>query len=381
MGKIYRESVAEVEKSAWVCRYYAENGTRFIADEPLDVTDKNAFISYAPLGVVLAVMPWNFPFWQVFRFAAPAVMAGNVGLLKHASNVPQCALAIAGIFEEAGFPPGVFQTILASSRQVNGIISDDRVKAVTLTGSEFAGMSVAETAGRNIKKTVLELGGSDPFIILEDADIASAAKIGAQARMINCGQSCIAAKRFIVVESVHDEFVSIFSDKIASLKMGDPMDDSTDYGPMARIDLATELKDQVLKSVNNGAVSVLKTSIQELNNARYPADVLTNVAPGMPAFEEEIFGPVASVIHAKDEKEAIRIANSSRYGLGASVWTTDIDRGKRVAKQIESGSVFINQMVASHPAIPFGGIKMSGYGRELSHLGIREFMNAKSIVY
>ncbi len=381
MGKIYREAEAEVEKSAWVCRYYAENGAKFIADEPLEVADKNAFISYEPLGIILAVMPWNFPFWQVFRFAAPAVMAGNVGLLKHASNVPQCSLAIANVFEEAGFPQGVFQSVLASSEQVSEIIGDWRIKAVTLTGSELAGMSVASVAGKNIKKTVLELGGSDPFVVLEDADIGLAAQIGAQARMINCGQSCIAAKRFIVADSIHDEFINKFSDKINSLKMGDPMDDSTDYGPMARIDLAVDLNLQVERSLRKGAVSVMKSSKQGKKDAFFEADVLTGVTRGMPAYEEEIFGPVASVIRAKDENEAVQISNSSQFGLGASIWTTDIDRGKRVARQIESGAVFINQMVASHPAIPFGGIKMSGYGRELSYLGIREFMNAKSIVY
>ncbi len=381
MGKVLRESVSEVEKCAWVCRYYAENGKRFLQDEPLQPEGKNAFISYEPLGIVLAVMPWNFPFWQVFRFAAPAIMAGNCGILKHASNVPQCALAIEDIFHKSGLPDGVFRTLLADAEQVAGIIAETRIKAVTLTGSEFAGSKVAETAGRNIKKTVLELGGTDPFIVLEDADIEEAAKTGAVARMINCGQSCIAAKRFIVTDTVYDDFLDKFSHAISSMKLGDPMDPETDYGPLAREDLVAELSNQISKSVDQGAIAMLGGSRPDRPGSFYNATILTDVKAGMPAFEEEIFGPAASVIRVKDSEEAIAVANNSKYGLGASLWTKDRDKGIELARCIEAGSVFINQMVASHPAIPFGGIKLSGYGRELSHLGIREFVNIKPVVY
>jgi succinate-semialdehyde dehydrogenase/glutarate-semialdehyde dehydrogenase len=381
MGKIYAESISEIEKCAWVCRYYAENGEIFLKDEPLDAEGNEAFISYSPLGVVLAVMPWNFPFWQVFRFAAPAVMAGNAGLLKHASNVPQCALAIEEVFREAGAQDGLFKTLMIGAGKVNQIIDDWRVKAVTLTGSELAGSLVAERAGKNIKKTVLELGGSDPFIVLADADIDLASKTAVKARMLNCGQSCIAAKRFIVHSTVHKEFLKKFAKELKELVMGDPMDSQTDYGPMAREDLANDLQKQVDSSIAAGASLIDGSMTGKEEGAFFKAGLLQGVRPGMPAYEEEIFGPVASLIEAKDDREIIDIANSSKYGLGASVWTQDRDRGIQVARQIESGSVFINKMVASHPSIPFGGIKMSGYGRELSHLGIREFLNAKPIVY
>jgi len=381
MGKVLKESVAEVEKCAWVCRYYAENGSRFLQDEPLEAEGKTAFISYEPIGIVLAVMPWNFPFWQVFRFAAPAIMAGNCGILKHASNVPQCALAIEDIFRKSGLPDGVFQTLLADADQVAGMIADRRIKAVTLTGSEEAGSKVAETAGRYIKKTVLELGGTDPFIVLEDADIEEAAKTGAIARMINCGQSCIAAKRFVVTDAVYDDFLHLFSNTIAAMKQGDPMDTDTDYGPLAREDLVNDLHNQIRISVDLGAKALLGGSRPERPGSFYNATILTDVKAGMPAFEEEIFGPAASVIRVKDSEEAIAVANNSKYGLGASLWTKDRDKGIELARCIEAGSVFINQMVASHPAIPFGGIKLSGYGRELSYLGIREFVNIKPVVY
>lgn len=381
MGKVLKESVAEVEKCAWVCRYYAENGARFLHDEPLNPEGRTAFISYEPIGIILAVMPWNFPFWQVFRFAAPTLMAGNAGILKHASNVPQCALTIEEIFRKSGLPEGVFQTLFAGADQVAGIIADWRVKAVTLTGSEFAGSKVAETAGRNIKKTVLELGGTDPFIVLEDADIEEAAKTGAIARMINCGQSCIAAKRFILTEAVYDDFMHLFSNTISSMKLGDPMDPKTDYGPLAREDLVTDLNNQISRSVDLGAIEVLGGNRPDRLGSFYNATVLTNVKAGMLAFDEEIFGPAASVIRVRDADEAVAVTNSSKYGLGAWLWAKDIDRGIKMARDIETGSVFINQMVASHPAIPFGGIKLSGYGRELSYLGIREFMNIKPVVY
>ncbi|MGM0580376.1 MAG: NAD-dependent succinate-semialdehyde dehydrogenase [Bacteroidota bacterium] len=376
MGKAKREAIAEIEKCALVCNYYAENAEKFLSDQPLEVPEGEAYIAHDPIGTVLAVMPWNFPFWQVFRFAAPNLMAGNVGLLKHASNVPQCALAIEEVFVDAGFPKGCFQTLLISSSKVNMVLDDDRVKAATLTGSEGAGSKVAERAGKNLKKTVLELGGSDPFIVLKDADIQKAAKTGAKARMINNGQSCIAAKRFILEESIADEFLNIFKSEFENIKIGDPSNDGFDYGSMARKDLAKELEEQVNTSVKKGA-KILIGGKRE--NAFYTPTILTNVKAGMPAYEEELFGPVAVVLIAKDEKHAIELANDSRFGLGGSLWSEDIEKAQKLVREVESGAVYINKLMASHPAVPFGGVKMSGYGRELSELGIKEFINQKTI--
>lgn len=380
MGKRIGESEAEISKCAWLCEYYARNAEGFLRDEKLPVDEGNAYIVYDPLGMILAIMPWNFPFWQVFRFAAPTIMAGNTGLLKHASNVSKCALAIEKLFSDSGFPPGVFQTLLLPSGQINRIIKDDRVKAVTLTGSEDAGSQVAESAGRNLKKTVLELGGSDPFVILSDADLDLAAKTAVRSRMINCGQSCISAKRFIVEASISDRFLEYFINALSILKPGDPLDPSTGYGPLARPDLADTIERQVFDSIRKGAgLAFGGGRPRGFSESFYSPAVLTDVKPGMPAFEEELFGPVAAVSVAANEEEAIKLANLSKFGLGASIWSADPDRAARIARQIESGTVFINEMVASHPAVPFGGIKKSGYGRELSYLGIREFTNIKSI--
>jgi succinate-semialdehyde dehydrogenase/glutarate-semialdehyde dehydrogenase len=379
MGKIRAESIAEVEKCAWVCRYYAENAENFLKEEKLPVEDAESYIAYDPIGALLAVMPWNFPFWQVFRFAAPNLMAGNAGLLKHASNVPQCALEIENIFLEAGFPEGIFQTLLIRSGLVNKVIDDSRIKAATLTGSEFAGMKVAERAGKNLKKTVLELGGSDPFIVLEDADLDKAIKTGVKARMINCGQSCIAAKRFILEEGIADDYIKGFQDGLSKLTMGDPMNDETQVAPMAREDLLKELHEQVTGSVEKGAEIISGGESIDREGNFYSPTILGNVRPGMPGFDEELFGPVATMIIVKDAEEAVKIANQSKFGLGSSLWTADLMKAKKLAREIESGSVFVNAMVASHPKVPFGGIKYSGYGRELSHLGIREFMNIKSV--
>lgn len=376
MGKANREAIAEVEKCALSCEYYANNAEEFLADQPLDPPDGEAYITHNSLGIVLAVMPWNFPFWQVFRFAAPNLMAGNVGLLKHASNVPQCALAIAEVFADAGFPKGCFQTLLIPSSKVNMILDDIRVKAATLTGSEEAGSKVAERSGRNLKKMVLELGGSDPFIVLQDADIKAAAVTGAKARMINNGQSCIAAKRFILEESIADEFLTLFKDEFEKLKIGDPSDDSFDYGPMAREDLAKELEGQVDKSVAEGAKILIGG---KRNKAFFEPTILTDVQAGMSAYEEELFGPVAVILIAKDADHAVKLANDSRFGLGGSLWSKDIEKAKKLVRKIESGAVYINKMTASHPSVPFGGIKMSGYGRELSELGIKEFVNQKTV--
>jgi len=379
MGKIITESRAEIKKCAWVCRYYAENAEAFLKDERLDVEEAQSFLVYDPMGIVLAIMPWNFPFWQVFRFVAPGLMAGNVGILKHASNVPQCALAIGKVIREAGFPEGTFQSLLIGSDKVNRIIDDPRVKAVTLTGSDIAGRKVAERAGKNLKKLVLELGGSDPFIVLKDADIKAAAATAVKARMINCGQSCIAAKRFIVEEVIFDQYITEFNSLMSKLKGGDPLSEENDYGPLAREDLLMEVSHQVETTINLGAKVLSGGERMTMDGNFYKPTILTHVKPGMPGFDEELFGPVASVITAKDTTDAINIANASRFGLGASLWTRDIELAKSLARDIETGAVFVNAMVASHPRVPFGGIKDSGYGRELSYLGIREFMNAKSL--
>ena len=379
MGKLRREAVAEVEKCALACDYYAEHAEQFLADEPLAVNEGEAYIAYEPIGTVLAVMPWNFPFWQVIRFAIPNLLAGNVGLLKHASNVPQCALALEEVFREAGFPGGAFQNMFISNEQVATVLEDPRVRAATLTGSERAGSAVAGKAGQQLKKTVLELGGSDPFIVLADADINHAAEVAVRARMQNCGQSCIAAKRFIVVREVADAFTDALVQRMKALQSGDPNDEATDYGPMARKDLANDLLEQVNQSVAQGAELLLGGSRPDKRGAFFDATVLANVPPGSPADQQELFGPVASVFVASDEDDAVRIANRSPYGLGGSVWTQDTERGQEIARQVESGAVYVNKMMASHPGVPFGGVKLSGYGRELSHLGIREFTNQKTV--
>ncbi|MEJ8803333.1 NAD-dependent succinate-semialdehyde dehydrogenase [Pontibacter sp. H249] len=379
MGKPLKDAIAEVKKCAKACRYYADNAADFLKDEIIETDASKSMIAYEPLGVVLAVMPWNFPFWQAYRFLAPALMAGNIGLLKHASNVPQCALAIEEIVRNSGFPDNVFQTLLISSKDVEAVIKNPVVKAVTLTGSEGAGAQVAEIAGREIKKTVLELGGSDAFIVLDDADLDKAAEVAVKSRMVNTGQSCIAAKRFIVVESIADAFIEKMKAKMANLITGNPLTDETDYGPLARKDLAEDLEKQVKASVEKGAEVVLDGGRNGNDNAYFNPMILKNVKPGMPAYEEEMFGPVAAVMVAKDENEAVKIANDSRFGLGGAVWTQDKERGLRVARKVETGAMFVNALVASTPEMPFGGVKKSGYGRELSYLGIREFVNQKSI--
>jgi succinate-semialdehyde dehydrogenase / glutarate-semialdehyde dehydrogenase len=379
MGKPITQGEAEVDKCAWACDYYADSAEGFLAVQPRETDAKKSYVRFEPLGIVLAVMPWNFPFWQVFRFAAPALMAGNAGVLKHASNVPRCALQIEEVFREAGFPRGLFSTALIESSAVAGLIDDPRIVAVTLTGSELAGSKVAERAGREIKKTVLELGGSDPFIVLEDADLNVAANVAADARLVNSGQSCIAAKRFIVVEAVAEKFIPKFVDELRSRRMGDPLDRATQIGPQARVELRHELHRQVEESIKRGAQRLLGGEIPRGKGAFYPATLLVGVDKGMPAFDEETFGPVAAVIRAKDEADAVRLANDSRFGLGAALWTRDHTRAERLAAQIEAGAVFVNGLVKSDPRLPFGGIKKSGYGRELSEYGIREFVNIKSV--
>jgi succinate-semialdehyde dehydrogenase/glutarate-semialdehyde dehydrogenase len=379
MGKLLRESQSEIDKCAWVCDYYADKAGEFLADEAIASDATQSYVAYLPLGTVLAVMPWNFPFWQVFRFAAPALMAGNAGVLKHASNVPECALAIEGVFREAGFPSGVFQTLMIRASQVKAVIEDPRVHAVTLTGSEPAGRSVAAVAGAQIKKSVLELGGSDAFVVLEDADLDMAVQSAVASRFLNCGQSCIAAKRFIVVDAIAEDFVARFKAGTEALQLGDPMDERSTLAPMARADLRDELHRQVLDTIAAGATAVTGCEPVDGAGAFYRPSILDGVGPGMRAYEEELFGPVAIVIRARDEDDALRIANESGFGLGGSVWTRDSLRGERVARAMQSGATFVNGMVKSDPRLPFGGIKRSGYGRELSHHGIREFVNAKTI--
>jgi succinate-semialdehyde dehydrogenase/glutarate-semialdehyde dehydrogenase len=376
MGKVISESRGEVEKCANACDYYAVNAEIFLKDQLIPTEATKSLVAFQPLGPVLAIMPWNFPFWQVFRFAAPSLMAGNVGLLKHAANVSGCSLAIESVFREAGFSEGIFQSLLVESKNVERIIAHDHVAAVTLTGSEYAGTQVAAAAGKNLKKTVLELGGSDPFIVLEDADLDLTAKIATQSRMQNAGQSCIAAKRFIVVQSVKEEFTKRFKKNIEALKQGDPFDPNITTGPIARLDLAEGLEKQLKDSIQKGAQ--LMTG-GERTDCNFKPALLDNVKPGTPANDEEIFGPIASIITVKNEPEAIEVANASRFGLGASVWTQDKNRGERVAREIESGCVFVNSLMRSDQRLPFGGVKKSGYGRELSELGIKEFVNAKTI--
>jgi len=379
MGKPITQSIAEVEKCAWCCDFYAENAAKFLANQPAESSATESYVAFDPLGPVLAIMPWNFPFWQVFRFAAPSLMAGNVGVLKHASNVPQCALAIELVFKEAGFPQGVFRTLLLSSGRVASVIEDERIRAVTLTGSDVAGAKVAETSGRVLKKTVLELGGSDPFIVLADADLQLAAETAVNARYQNAGQSCIAAKRFIVADEVADRFMELFVERAQQLRVGDPSDPATQLGPLAREDLRRDLEEQVERSVAQGAKIVTGGHRLERPGYFYEPTVIADVTPEMPVFREETFGPVAAFVRARDTEHAIELANRSQFGLGAALWTRDLEAGQRLAREIEAGSVFINGMVASDPRLPFGGIKRSGFGRELSEFGIREFVNIKTV--
>ncbi|MGB3692735.1 MAG: NAD-dependent succinate-semialdehyde dehydrogenase [Spirulinaceae cyanobacterium] len=380
MGKTLKSATAEAKKCALVCRYYSEKAEEFLADEPAATDASRSFVRYQPLGAILAVMPWNFPFWQVFRFAAPALMAGNVGLLKHASNVPQCALAIEAIITEAGFPPGVFQTLLVGAKQVEAIISDERVKAATLTGSEAAGASLAAAAGKHIKKTVLELGGSDPFIVLESADLEAAVETAVTARMLNNGQSCIAAKRFILHEAIAAEFEEKLLAKFKDLQVGDPIQENTDIGPLATPSILTELDQQVQACANQGAkILIGGKPIKDRPGNFYPPTLITAIPPGTPADTEEFFGPVALLFQVKNIDSAIELANSTSLGLGASAWTNNKADCDRLINELEAGAVFINGLVKSDPRLPFGGIKRSGYGRELSVEGIREFVNIKTV--
>ena len=379
MGKTYKSAVAEAVKCTTACRYYAEHTAEFMADEVVETGAKKSFIRYLPIGPILAVMPWNFPFWQVIRFAAPALMAGNVGLLKHASNVPQCALAIEGIFREAGFPDGAFQTLLIGSAQVDALLNDPRIVAATLTGSEQAGIQVGVGAAKRIKKVVLELGGSDPFVVMPSADLDAAVSTAVQARVQNNGQSCIAAKRFIVAEPIADEFEKKFVAKMKSLKIGDPFDEKTELGPLSTPDAVKDLDRDVQKTVAAGAKLLTGGHPIQGKGNFYAPTVLTNVPKGSPAYSEEFFGPVASIFRVKDQDEAIRLANDVRFGLGASAWTNDEKEQQRFINELEAGMVFINKMVASDPRIPFGGVKQSGHGRELGAVGIREFLNAKTV--
>jgi succinate-semialdehyde dehydrogenase/glutarate-semialdehyde dehydrogenase len=382
MGKPLKDGIGEIEKCASVCTYYAENGADFLKDQEVETEASKSFISFQPLGVVLAIMPWNFPFWQVFRFLAPGLMAGNCGLLKHASNVPGCALAIEDVLLAAGFPQYVFQTLLIDSKATQKVIAHPFVKAVTLTGSTSAGMQVAQQAAGLLKKSVLELGGSDPYLILEDADLEFAAEVCAKSRLINNGQSCIAAKRFIAVESIEAEFLQYFKERLAANTTGDPMDESSDLGPMARIDLRDELHKQVQDNIDQGARCVLGGTIPEFggSHAFYTPTLLTGIKKGMPAYTDEIFGPVASVFTARDTEDAIRIANDTSFGLGSAVFTRNVEEGERIAKfELQAGSSFVNAQVKSDPRLPFGGINQSGYGRELGLFGMHEFVNIKTV--
>jgi succinate-semialdehyde dehydrogenase / glutarate-semialdehyde dehydrogenase len=379
MGKPIGAGQAEVEKCAWVCDYYAEHAKEFLADEIIQTDASKSFIRYQPLGTVLAVMPWNYPLWQFFRFGAPALMAGNTIVLKHASNVTLCAIEIEKILLEAGLQENVFRTLLITSKQVNHVINSPHVSAVTLTGSEGAGRAVGEAAGKALKPSVLELGGSDPFIVLEDANIKDAAQTGTLARTLNAGQSCIAAKRFIIETNIYEQFMDAFLSRMKDVVVGDPLNSDTQVGPLARHDLRDELHMQVESSIKAGAELMLGGEIPSGLGAFYPVTVLANVKPGMPAYDEEMFGPVAACIRVKDQEEAIRVANDTKFGLGASLWTTNLEAAYKLVNRIESGAVFINGLVKSDPRLPFGGIKASGYGRELSAQGIREFVNIKTV--
>jgi len=379
MGKPIKAAVAEAEKCGTACSYYADNAQKFLADQPVEMEGGESWVAFQPLGVVLAIMPWNFPFWQVFRFAAPALMAGNVGILKHASNVPQCALAIEDILRRSGFVEGAFQTLLVGSDKVDGLIADPRVAAVTLTGSEGAGRAVASAAGRNLKKTVVELGGSDPFIVMPSSDIESAVSTAVTARMINNGQSCIAAKRFIIHERIYDDFLRKFVAGVAKIHVGDPMEEKTELGPLATAAIRDELDQQVKRSVAAGAKVLTGGDKLKGNGFYYAPTVLADIPANSPAARDELFGPVASVFKAKDIDHAISIANGTPFGLGASTWTNDRNERDQFVAEIESGLLFINGMVASDARLPFGGVKNSGFGRELGEFGIREFVNIKSV--
>jgi len=376
MGKILPEAIAEIEKSAAGCRFFAERAEEYLKDIVIPTEARKSLVSFHPTGAILAVMPWNFPFWQVIRFAAPALMAGNVGLLKHASSVTTCSLLLEEVFTEAGFPKGAFQSLVIDSKAVGSVLASDIVQGVALTGSEEAGGKVASIAGKHIKKSVLELGGSDPFVVLSDADLDLTVKVAAQSRMQNAGQSCISAKRFIVVKEIHDDFMHRFVQAIGRIKQGNPMDATTNMGPVARIDLAETLEKQLKQSISAGASLEVGG---HRSGSNFQPTLIDQVKPGMAAFDEETFGPLAAVIVARDEEHAVELANQSRYGLGASVWTTDRDRGEHIARQIDSGSVFVNALMKSDQRLPFGGVKKSGYGRELSEAGIKEFVNAKTI--
>ena len=380
MGKPFAQGIAEAEKCAWVCDYYAENAEKFLSPEIVPTDASKSFVTFQPLGILLAIMPWNFPFWQVFRAAAPALMAGNAVVLKHASNVSGCALTIEKVFRDAELPEGMFTTFLLTSSRVNALIEHPFVKAVTITGSTSAGKAVAAKAGATLKKTVLELGGSDAYVVLEDANLEHTVATCVASRLINNGESCIAAKRFIVVESLKKKFEEMFVEKMKAQKVGDPLDPTVTVGPMARRDLRDELHTQVRRSIEKGATLLCGGEIPARKGAFYPPTVLTNVKKGMPAYDEELFGPVAAIIGAKDEKDAIRLANDSEFGLGAAVFTRDIAKGQRIAaEELDAGCCFVNGMVKSDPRLPFGGIKESGYGRELSLFGIREFVNVKTV--
>lgn len=379
MGKPIGEAEAEVEKCAWNCEFYADNAEKFLSDEHVTSSATESYVSYQPLGVVLALMPWNYPFWQVIRFAAPGMMAGNTAVLKHASNVSLAGLELEKAFQECGFPEGVFRTVLVPGAETGKLIADRRVAAVTLTGSDAAGVSVAGASGHELKKTVLELGGSDAFIVLEDADLDGAAQMAVKARFQNTGQSCIAAKRFIVVESVADEFERKFVEAASQLRIGDPLDRTTQVGPMARGDLRDALVQQVDESVRMGARVLLGGKPLDRKGYFYAPTILGNVTPEMPMFREETFGPAAAVIRARDIDHAVALANDSQFGLGGNLWTRDIERARKIARHLESGGIFINGMTASDPRLPFGGVKRSGYGRELSWFGIREFVNIQTV--
>jgi len=379
MGKPIKQSISEIEKCVWVCRYYADSAARMLQDERVSTDAAESFITYEPLGIILGVMPWNFPFWQVFRFVAPTIMAGNVVVIKHASNVPQCGLAIEEAFREAGTPEGLFQTLLVSASRLDRLISNERIAAVTLTGSEKAGIAVASLAGKVIKKTVLELGGSDPFIVLREANLKQAATMAVQARIINTGQSCIAAKRFIVEKAVSPTFLKLFKEELKNVTVGDPKNPENMIGPLAKEEILKRLGEQVRLSVKKGAKAEVGGGRMSRKGLFYKPTLLTHVTPDMPVFSEEVFGPVAAFVVAEDEADAIRLANLSKFGLGAAVWTENREQALRVARLLDTGTVIINGVVRSDPRLPFGGVKRSGYGRELGVIGIREFVNVKAV--